>query len=226
MMSQGKPFLIIKTVRVGLRLHHINTQKSWIRPGVYEVLAGDEWLKLEAAQPRVSTSAQLVRAVDFYGVKAESLLRLEEYLLANRSSFQMRSEKDEVFTVGFRQTDVKSSFYVSGNFLTEIKWDGMPLLWRIVLHGKKEFIRWLTRSNTPDLCRRESRTVKSLDNSTKIQVGLKPHLNQVSFMGTGYQATPHAGEPQVAIGDLSLAARLDITRAVAAGENVVVENIP
>ena len=151
---------------------------------MYEVLAGDEWLKLEAAQPRVSTSAQLVRAVDFYGAKAESLLYLEEYLMANGSPFQMKSENGETFTVSFRQKDVKSSFYVSGIFLTEVQWDGMPLLWRIVLAEEK------------------------------------------AFMGTGYQATPHAGEPQVAIGDLSLAARLDITRAVAAGENVVVENIP
>lgn len=184
MMPHGTPFLVIKKVRAGLRLYHIDTQKSWIRPGVYEVLAGDEWIKLEAAQPRLSTSAQLVRAVDFYGAKAETLLRLEEYLLANRSPFQMRSEKGETFTVEFAQTGVKSSFYVAGNFLTEIKWEGMPLLWRIVLPEDKE------------------------------------------LMGTGYQATPHAGEPQVAIDDLSLAVRLDITRAVAAGENVVVENIP
>ncbi|WP_333594562.1 hypothetical protein [Anaerospora hongkongensis] len=184
MMPQGTPFLVIKKVRGGLRLYYIDTQKSWIPPGVYEVLAGDEWIKLEAAQPHLSTSAQLVRAVDFYGAKTEALLRLEEYLLADRSSFQMRSEQGESFTVSFRKTDVKSSFYVSGNFLTEIKWDGMPLLWRIVLPEDKE------------------------------------------FMGTGYQATPHAGEPQVAISDLSLAARLDITRAIAAGENVLVENIP
>lgn len=184
MMPQGTPFLVIKKVRAGLRLYHINTQKSWIPPGVYEVLAGDEWIKLEAAQPRLSTSAQLVRAVDFYGAKTEALLRLEEYLLANGSPFQMRSENGEAFAVGFPQTGVKSAFYVAGEFLTEIKWDGMPLLWRIVLPEDKE------------------------------------------FMGTGYQATPHAGEPQVAISDLSLAARLDITRAIAAGENVLVENIP
>lgn len=183
-IPQGTPFLIIKTVRVRMRLHHINTEKSWIGPGVYEVLAGDEWIKLEAAQPHLSTSAQLVRAVDFYGAKAEALLRLEEYLLANGSPLQMRSENYEAFTVSFPQTGVKSSFYISGNFLTEIKWDGMPMLWRIVLPEEKE------------------------------------------FMGTGYKAEAYEGEPQVVIGDLSLAARLDITRAVAAGENVVVENIP
>lgn len=64
------------------------------------------------------------------------------------------------------------------------KWDGMPMLWRIILPEEKE------------------------------------------FMGTAYKAEAYEGEPQVVIGDLSLEARLDITRAVAAGENVVVENIP
>lgn len=183
MLPSGKPYLKIKTVIATLRLNDIAVQRC-IRPGGYEVLARDAWIRLEAAEPHISTSARPVRAVDLYGAETELLLRLEEYLLENSSPLQMKAADGGSFTVGFPQTGVKSYFYVSGNFLTEIKWDGMPLLWRIVLPGEKE------------------------------------------FMGTGYQAQSPAGKRQVAIGDLSLAARLAITRAVAAGENVVVENIP
>ena len=184
MMPTGTPFLIVQTVCAGLRLYQVDTQKSWIGPGLYEVLAGDEWMSLNAAEVRISTSAQPVRVIEFYGEETETLLHLEKYLLENSSPLQLKAADGGSFTVGFPQTGVKSSFYVSGNYVTKIKWDEMPLLWRIVLPGEKE------------------------------------------FLGTGYQAQSCAGKRQVAIGDLSLSARLAITRAVAAGESVVVENIP
>lgn len=183
-MPTGTPFLIVQTVRAGLRLYQVDIQKSWIGPGLYEVLAGDEWIRLEAAELRISTSGQPMRAIELYDAEAETLLRLEKYLLVGSSSLQLKAADGASFTVGFPRTGVKSSFYVSGNYVTEIKWDGMPLLWRIVLPEDKV------------------------------------------FLGTGYQAQSYAGKRQVAIGDLTLSARLAITRAVAAGESVLVENIP
>lgn len=180
----GTPFLIIQMVRAGLRLYYVDTQKNWLGPGLYEVLAGDEWIRLEAAQLHILTSGQPTRAIELYDAEAETLLHLEEYLLAGSSPLQLKAADGACFTVGFPRTGVKSSFYVSGNYVTEIKWDGMPLLCRIVLPEDK------------------------------------------TFLGTGYQAQSCAGKRQMAIGDLSLSARLAITRAVAAGESVVVENIP
>lgn len=183
MLPSGKPYLTIQTVRAALRLYDISAQ-SCIHPGVYDVLAGDAWIRLEAAEPRISTSSCPVRAIDFYGAETEPLLSLEEYLLTNGTSLQMKAENGEIFTVEFPKSGVRSSFYVSGVFLTAREEAEFPFPCRIALPEGKE------------------------------------------FLGMAYGAASHKGERQMAIGDLPLAARLDIYRAVAAGADVLVENIP
>lgn len=123
MKNTAETYLTVTDLEKRLRLLKIACPRT-ISAGVYRVLVGGEWVQIHAAEPRISTGAAPLRALEFagFGSDAEHVVRLEAELRAGFGPLQMTAGEQPAFSVSFEE--VRGWFYLYGDFHHRDRDDG------------------------------------------------------------------------------------------------------
>jgi hypothetical protein len=115
-MTHAAPYLTVTDLEKRVTLLSIVCPLT-IGAGVYRASAGGAWVELHAAEPRISTGAAPLRALELRatGGAAEQALRLEAELRAGAGPLRMEeAEGRPAFSVSFRE--LRSALYLYGTF--------------------------------------------------------------------------------------------------------------
>lgn len=114
MKRPAEIYLTVTDVEKRLRLLKIACPRT-ISAGVYHTLVGGGWVDLPAAEPRISTGAAPLRALEFgaHGSAAEAVVRLEAELRARGGPLQMAAGEQPAFSVSFQEVRGWFSLYGS-----------------------------------------------------------------------------------------------------------------
>ena len=128
------PYLTVTDLERELTVQRIDAPLT-IRPGMYRVQVEGAWTELDAVEPRITTGAAPIRALQLRasGTGVSDLLRLHAELRDGGGPLHMETPERRAFDVAFQ--DLRSTLFLSGTFHRDR--EEPEIEYRISLQGKE-----------------------------------------------------------------------------------------